>query len=141
MLENKRGQVYLLASIIIISLILGFVTVTNVFKSDSSSTRIYDLKEELNIEGGEVLDYSVYNAGSSDNLIQDFTSTYASYAGEGRDLVFVIGNKERIVVYTYERISEGKICIQFGDNDCSGVDIPGANAAAEVIEPTKRETR
>src|SRR3989338_6227569 len=61
---NKSGQVYIIAAIIVIGLILGYVTVTNVLRKSDTNVRVYDMRDELNIESGEVLDYGTYSGDS-----------------------------------------------------------------------------
>jgi hypothetical protein len=118
---NKKGQVYLIAAVVIIGLILGYVTVTNAFKGKDTDTRIFDLRDELNIEAGEVIDFGIFKENkdgistsgqtfpSLNDLILDFTDTYNEYAGEGRDLFFVFGTDEGITVVSYQEHTSGSV--------------------------------
>ena len=57
---NKRGQFYLVAAMVIIVLIVGFAAVQNYTKK-SRTIKLIDLKEELGIESGKVLDFGTFN--------------------------------------------------------------------------------
>jgi hypothetical protein len=113
---KKRGQFYLLAAIIIIVLIIGLATVLNYTKR-KSEIKLYDLKQELGIESGKVLDYGTYNIENEiekDNLLKSFIGDYNEYAGEGKNMYFVFGNFKKIFVIKYEEITSGSISIGFG---------------------------
>ena len=117
---NRRGQFYLLAAIIIIAVIIGFATITNYAKS-KSNIKLYDLGEELGIEGGEVLDYGTINgegivvtirdSGEVINIMEHFTALYDLYAGENKKIYYVFGNNNNIKAYNYIDISQGTVSI------------------------------
>ncbi len=91
-MRSKRGQFYLIAAIIIILVIAGFVTVSNYAKRSSSVT-LYDFGEELGIESQNVLDYgSALSEAEMNDLWQIFIEDYKDYAGGGKDLYFIFGN-------------------------------------------------
>ena len=104
---KKRGQFYLLAAIVIISIIIGFATIANYSKT-TTSTKVYDLGEELKIESANVLDYGTYSGLDEDqmaNLLEGFIEAYSEY-GEIESLYFIFGNMENIVVMGYQELSE-----------------------------------
>jgi hypothetical protein len=110
---NKRGQFYLIAAIVIVSLIAGFFTVTNYTKQEES-TRVYDLSEELGIEGNQVLDYglvqqsseSTSGAQSMKSLFENFTSRYSKYVSDNSiNIYFIFGNTTSISVVSYNELS------------------------------------
>lgn len=113
---NKMGQFYLAAAIVIVVIIIGFAAIQN-YTRKQSSIQLYDIKEELGIEGGKVLDYGTYNLDSDEDkeqLLQDFTSNYSEYAGEGKNLYFIFGNTQKIYVIKYEEVVSGSISINVG---------------------------
>ncbi len=100
---NKRGQFYLIAAVIIIAIILGFVVISNYSRTDSS-TKLYDLGEQLEIESAEVLDYGTYNELDEvdmENLWESFIEAYSDF-GEIEKLYFIFGNTEEIIVLGYQ---------------------------------------
>lgn len=135
---NKFGQFYLAAAIVIIVVIVGFAAVQN-YTQKQSSIKLYDVKDELGIEGGKVLDFGTYNVESDEDkkqLMLDFVNNYSEYAGEGRNLYFVFGNQQKIYVITYEEITTGSISVSFGDTQ-STVDIFKKSGEIEEYAPTE----
>jgi|SRR3989338_11364792 len=104
---QKRGQFYLLAAIVIISVIIGFAGVSNYYKK-SQSVKVYDLGEELNIEGDNVLDYGVINEDKT--KIEDFAGSFSGYAESGdKEIYFIFGDKDGITVRSFDDINTGII--------------------------------
>ena len=100
---KKRGQFYLIGAIIVIAAIIGFAAVSNVI-TKKSSIKIYDVKDELQIEGGEVLEYRVTKG---DPKTEDFIEEYQEYqetVGEDRELYFIYGNVNEIFVISFKEI-------------------------------------
>ncbi len=114
---NKSGQFYLAAAIVIIVVIVGFAAIQN-YTQKQSSIKLYDIKDELGIEGGKVLDFGTYNVEDEEdkiNLMLSFVSNYSQYAGEGKNLYFVFGNQNKIYVIKYEDIVSGSVSVSFGE--------------------------
>ena len=100
---NKRGQFYLLAAIIIITVIVGFAAISNYAKK-KSSVKLYDIKDELQIESGEVLEYGVSSRQDIGDLIDDFIEKYQEYAGENKELYFIYGDFDEVWMVTFREI-------------------------------------
>jgi hypothetical protein len=100
---NKKGQFYLIAAIIIIAAILGFAAVSNIV-TKRSSVKVYDLREELEIESGEVLEYGVTSQQNLEEVVNDFILKYEDYAGENRDLYFIYGDFNEVIIFTFRDI-------------------------------------
>lgn len=101
---NKNGQFYLIAAIILVMIIVGIAAITNYLKKDSN-IEIYDIKEEIQIESSNVLDYATYNdidGAELRTLLQTFTEKYVDYFGSGKDLYFIFGDKDSITVEGYQ---------------------------------------
>jgi len=112
---NKRGQFYLIAAVVIIAIIIGFVTVSNYSKENVEYTTIYGLEEGLEIESAKVLDYGIYNGLDEvnlTNLLRGFTEAYAEYA-ELEKVFFIFGNSENITVAGYSELEE-EILVDLG---------------------------
>jgi hypothetical protein len=115
---NKGGQFYLIAAIIIVTLIIGFATVSNVFRDDSS-TKLYDFGEEFGFEGNEVIEhgvYSEYDEGDMELLLENFAAIYKTYIDQGgstSSLHFVIGNKESLTLYSFTEVNGGSVNLDF----------------------------
>jgi len=136
---NKKGQFYLLAAIIIISLIIGFSTVSNYVKK-TSPAKLYDLGEELGIESVEVIEYGVYNqlGEGISNLTIHFTGIYTSFVGEGKEMYFIVGDIDDVYLYTYKDITGGIVTIDVGEGH-SKLEITNKELTKENITPAPGE--
>lgn len=126
---NKKGQFYLLAAIVIMALILGYVGVSN-YISKKEATKVYDVKEELNIEGNNVLEFGILKGDEiklttttgeiftgEDAIIQHFITLYTSYlegVGENINLYYIFGNKNEIKAYKIIDVSSGSLNLDLG---------------------------
>lgn len=108
MIERKRGQYYLISAIIIITILIGYAVISN-YSKIIGYTKTYDLAEELEIEGANVLDYGIYNEDigieQMQNLLEGFIEAY-SEIGEIEELYFIFGNAEQIVFMGYQQLQE-----------------------------------
>ena len=78
--------------------------------------KIYDLGEELNIEGENVLDYGTYNGLSKNEtaeLLKAFVETYSEYLGEDVEIYLLIGDEDSLIVIGQEGL-ENDLEIDFG---------------------------
>ena len=94
---DKTGQFYLIAAIVIISLVAGIFTIVNYSKKQDIS-KVYDLKKELEIESGKMLDN--VNEGYAWNGL---TSNFSAYAGKDVEIIYIIVDtvSRNITVYKY----------------------------------------
>lgn len=108
---SKKGQFYLLAAIVIIAVIIGFVVVVN-YAIKKGDVKLYDLGEEFGIEGGHVIEHGTYNEKSEtemESLLIHFGGVYASVSGEDKEIFFIFGNKEEVKQYSYTEEPGGSI--------------------------------
>jgi len=100
---NKRGQFYLIAAIVIVSIMLGFVAVTN-YTSATPTSNINYLKEEISIESSKTIDYGTYNQFNNvqmQNLMINFSNDYIN-SSYGYDLYFIFGNSQGMTFMAYQ---------------------------------------
>ncbi len=112
---NKRGQFYLLAAIIIIVITIGFAAISN-YSKKNTSTKIYDLGKELEIESMRILDYGTYsslNEVQMVRLLEGFIEAYSNY-GEVEKIYFIFGNTESITVIGYQELITEEIQVDVG---------------------------
>ena len=114
-MRNKRGQFYLIAAVIVIAMILGFVAISNQSKK-KEFTKFYDLGEELGIEAEAVLDYGIYNNENMKELLINFTKTYSNYT-EIENLYFIFGDGAGITVAAYRKSTPAIILVDVGGGD------------------------
>ena len=135
MKRGKRGQFYIIAAIIIITIFVGIAALRNYAKVNKEQVRIYDLGDELGIETGYVYDYGVYNEKDLDLLADDWTKEYIDYTKKQEVIenwIFIYGNENEITASTFSLVSEGTVEIIAGGGESPGVDI-------EVITKIKKE--
>lgn len=99
--KNRRGQFYLLATVIIVFVVMSFSFMFGVNKTDSS-TKVYDLEKELNIESEKVMEYALLNGLDVLTVMDDFTSAFSVYAGEEVEIYYITGQNGSIRAYTYD---------------------------------------
>jgi len=114
---DKTGQFYLIAAIILATLIIGIVTISN-YSRRESNLKLHELKEEIQIESAYVLDYGLYKGFDEAGfytLLLDFTKDYIDYQGKNKDLYFVFGNQNNITVTGYQE-TEKEVTISSGSS-------------------------
>lgn len=133
-MRNTKGQFYLLAAVVIVALIIGFAGVSN-YLNKKNQTKIYDVKEELNIEGKDVLEYGILRGEDeieltvtvnnvigetifgSDAIIKHFITIYNLYlesVGENLDIYYILGNGGDIKAYKIVDVESGSITLDLG---------------------------
>tara|TARA_Y100000034_G_scaffold133548_1_gene199288 strand:+ start:846 stop:1415 length:570 start_codon:yes stop_codon:yes gene_type:complete len=112
---EKKGQFYLLATIIIITLISGFATVINYSKPQTNINIDY-LGEELIIESEKVLDYGLNNNVNLKNLIGDFNKRYINHSNVD-NAYFIFGTKGNLTIAGYKKLSSGTITYDVGSGN------------------------
>lgn len=99
---EKSGQFYLIATVIIIAVVIGFAAISN-YAQKQDSVKIYDLGEELSIEVENVLDYLAFN---DDDKLDDFLQDYSDYAKtKDIDIYFIFGNNIEITARIYKNVA------------------------------------
>jgi len=138
--EDKKAQFYLLAAIIIIVVISGFAAVSN-YAKQRSSIKLYDVRDELGIESGKVLDYGTLqgeyietNEGE-EHIIDHFTEKYNEYAGEGKEIFFIFGSSKKVTLITYGNASQGDIQLIAGSTQPITQEIPKKQIIKQTITP------
>lgn len=94
---NKRAQFYLIASVIIVVLIVGLVSITN-YSSKKDNSYIKNYGEEFEIESEKVIDYDILN---SRNQLENFTRSYSNYIGTRANAYFISGDESNMEAYKY----------------------------------------
>jgi len=135
---DKKAQFYLVAAMVIISLIIGFATIQNYTKK--KQVKIYDIKDELGIEGGNVLDYGIFNLEKDSDitaLVENFSNDFFNYAGaEKREFYLVFGNTEGgIYIINNTEIEKGTMSIEIG-GERSGITNTISKIKATPISPS-----
>ena len=121
---NNRGQFYLLAAVIIITGMVGIVTITNTAtKSTTDSSEIvFEISQELRSETAKVVDYGIYNNAYTDSLAEAWTEEYTGYTKDKAEItewLFVYGNRSGMKLINYTRHNSGTISTNLGNSRVS----------------------
>ena len=96
----KRGQFYLIASLIIAAIIGGLITIENYAITQPEPVKFYDLSQNFEAQTTKIVDYGVYqNKEEVDKEIKNFTEKFITYATEKDKrlgIVYVFGNKNEV---------------------------------------------
>jgi len=94
---RKKGQFYLVAGMVIISIILGIIAMVNYTKK-SQTIIVNDLKEELKIETQKILEYDIGHTGETMN---QYGLDYSSHLGSEIELYFITGTNPNLEANKY----------------------------------------
>lgn len=136
MYKSKRGQFYLLAAVIMIALILGYVGYSN-YSKKKNVIRLYNLGDQLEMESAKILEYgasSSFNQTQIESLLRGFTETYAEYS-KIEKLYFIFGGTKNITVAGYHSTNPGTIQIDVGNFDVKDFYIKAGEFATEQFVP------
>jgi len=132
-MEDKRGQFYLIAAVIIVGLVIGFAALRNRVMEERGFTKVYDLGDELNIETANVYDYGIFDeTRNPDELIQSWREKYSVYA-QGKIagtwiLIYGDGDAQNLEGWKFDKsTASGRIDL---------VGITEYNVESKEIEPT-----
>jgi hypothetical protein len=121
---QKRGQFYLIATIIIVGLLITLTTIYISTKTTKEDTAIYDLSKEINYESNQVIDYGVYKSIPGENTssyLENLTNYYVA-SSPGTELLVVHGNATNMSATFYGENPSGILGINTGGGT-SGVDV------------------
>ena len=104
---RKRGQFYLITTILIISVIAGLILVTN-YSQKKSNVDLDYLREELILESEKVIDHGLNNNKDMKGLLTDFTTKYPNYS-PADDFYFLFGNKDIMTIAGFKKLTSGSI--------------------------------
>ncbi len=111
--RSRRAQFYLVTTIIIIAIILGFASLSN-FVQKRSTLKFYYEGEELSIESEHVLDYTLISLEAGEarkTQIKDFIDNYTEYS-EAENFYFLFGNSEELIFRGYKKSENGSVIIE-----------------------------
>lgn len=131
---GKSGQFYLIAAIILAAIIIGIAAVSN-YSRKATNVRIDDLKEELQIESANVLDYGTYRGFSQAQkytLFNDFAQAYIDSKSE--DLYFIFGNENNMTVKGYQESPQKVTLDSLTITEISGEFVGGRNPSLNEIK-------
>ena len=124
--EDKRGQFYLIAAVIIILVILGLVGMKNYISVKKEPTKFQDFSDMLGLEGRYAIEYGEYNKNDTTAITQDIIKLSSDYMDKNYNEDFVL-----YIVYgdiTGNNISSKKISKVSQGDVTLGINGEGFNA-------------
>jgi hypothetical protein len=113
---DKRGQFYLIAAVIISSVIISLVTVKNYAYVEKEPNNFYDLSSQIKDEAARVIDYGVFNSQNQmENFARNLTENLRK-TDPGVEIILIFGNETGVNVINFANSSA-----RIGNNE-----IPGA---------------
>jgi len=102
---NRRGQVFLVAAIILTGILLTLTRFANKITFKDEPEAFYDLSDEIDFEVRKVLDYGVISGGQNTKaIISELINNYSDYIAD-EDVVFVYGNAMDVSAMYYQSIN------------------------------------
>ncbi len=98
---DKKGQFYIIATLVLISLIVGLMSLSN-YASKETYSGINHLRDEIIIEGKRVLEYTTdpENNLNDEEVNEVFEEFVSGYENRG-EIHFIVGNNKNITEYSY----------------------------------------
>lgn len=121
---QKKGQFYIISTLIIIAVIIGLVTAVNYIKKPKEPVKFYDLSEDYEAETTKIVDYGVYSKQNVPVEIEEFTEKFSEYAEEkdpNVQIIYLYGDKDNLQVFNYGK-EEAKVI-----SSSTGTTIPGGS--------------
>lgn len=108
---NKSGQFFLIAALVIIVIIIGLSSLQISTKVSKENTRVYELKNEIELEGRSVVDHGVF-VDKTFKQVQDHIVELMEYYAEsnpGMNITVVLGNNDKYSIIEARERSLGGI--------------------------------
>ena len=118
---EKRGQFFLIATVIIAGLLITLTTIYISTKTTKEDTAIYDLSKEINYESNQVIDLGVFKSENVSGYLNNLTAYYVA-ASSGTELLVVHGNATNMLATFYGENPSGLVGLNTGGGT-SGVDL------------------
>jgi hypothetical protein len=119
-MKQKRGQFFILAAVIIVSLLAGIFFYANQTFLQESAGGVYSLKEEIAGETDRVIDYGVYNGESHlEGFIQNMSTSLISRTPD-LELVFFYSDGTNLNI-----LNRGESNVTFVDSTNQRHNVPG----------------
>ena len=110
---NKRGQFYIIASILIVMVLFGMASISTYAVVKPEPRTIYDLSKDLDRESYKVLEYGIYNKENLTSLSESFSgedvAKYFLKKTDNANIVFVYGNKNDLNLLSYDDVITGSV--------------------------------
>ncbi len=102
---NRRGQIFLIATIILVGILIALTSLTNRGVVKKEPEAFYDLADEIDFEVKKVLDYGVINGGQNTmTFANQLLNNYSEYVASD-DIVFIYGDSVSVSAIYYQSLT------------------------------------
>ncbi len=96
---NKKGQVFILAAVIIVVVVVSLAAIQNYVRVDKDPNEFYDLSYNIGQESDIVMNYDTYN---NEDKISIYANVAQSYAKDNEvDTLLIYGNSTHLIIENY----------------------------------------
>lgn len=127
---NKRGQFFIVAAMIVVSVMAGLSGVVNYARASEGDEKVYDLSKEIDFETKRVVDWGVFNREELNQLTTGFLDKYSEYIGED-DAIFIFGDENELNALHFTLEGVGSVGLDTNEN--------GPPKKIEINRRTKEE--
>jgi hypothetical protein len=116
-MKNKRGQIYLVAAIIIVMILAGIASVKTYAVTKTEPRKIQDISSELREETSRIIDYGIYSRANLNNLLNSFNQEFSEYfleKTEETNIILIYGNKTKLYSVQYNNEYTGAVSASIG---------------------------
>jgi hypothetical protein len=102
-MKQKRGQFFILAAVLIVSVVIGMALYVNQVYLQETPENIVSLRDELGEESRMVIDYGLYRGDDKvfGEFVEEMVKNIYQYRDSKLDLVFIYGNKTTLKVLNF----------------------------------------
>ncbi|MEK6859192.1 MAG: hypothetical protein AABX54_00100 [Nanoarchaeota archaeon] len=143
-MNNKKGQFYIIAAIIIVIIISGIAGISTFIVVNPEPKTMEDINLNLREETSRIIDYGIYNGTDLTSLEENFTEKdFASYILDrtnNANMTFIYGNKSGLKMIEYSTTDAGNSCLGSSCVDSLAANIKRSNIQVDADDKTTEVT-
>jgi len=113
--KNRRGQFFLVMSLVIIGLVAGLTGISNSVQK-KSEVKFYHIGEELKYESDKTMDYAIINELDMEEVLTNFSKDYSKYSNAD-GFYYIFGTTSKITFVGLNKNNSGTIKIDAGSGE------------------------
>src|SRR3989344_9314443 len=125
---NKRGQFYLIATLVIVGIIIGLATIYNSTKTSDEDVAVFDISSYLQYEGLQLVSSGIFKNLDNEEIVGQIKTILNASAQQNpnNDFIGIYGNDVSLTILVFTSPSVGSISLSTGQEPIiiSQTDIP-----------------
>ena len=131
--KNRRGQFFLVMSLVIIGLVAGLTGISNSVQK-KSEVKFYHIGEELKYESDKTMDYAIINELDMEEVLTNFSKDYSKYSNAD-GFYYIFGTTSKITFVGLNKNNSGTIKIDAGSGEAEKELIQNQFYVADITNP------